>query len=91
VAAARQFSSAGRVLLLRYAGLLLVYLPSAADLFLTGLGRGMQLPIALAVLAVAGVPRDEYDRGRGRLGWRLRGPQTPTQSSPHGRRSGGWE
>jgi hypothetical protein len=40
---------------LRYAGLLLVYLSSTADLFLTGLGRGVQLPIALALLAVAGV------------------------------------
>jgi hypothetical protein len=40
---------------LRYAGLLLVYLSSTADLFLTGLGRGVQLPIALALLSVAGV------------------------------------
>jgi hypothetical protein len=44
-----------QALALRYAGLLLVYLPSTADLFLTGLGRGVQLPIALALLAVAGV------------------------------------
>jgi hypothetical protein len=34
---------------------LLVYLSSTADVFLTGLGRGVELPIALAVLAVAGV------------------------------------
>jgi hypothetical protein len=40
---------------LRYAGLLLVYLSSTADMFLTGLGRGVQLPIALALLSVAGV------------------------------------
>jgi hypothetical protein len=37
------------------AGLLLVYLSSTADLFLTGLGNGVQLPVALALLAVAGV------------------------------------
>jgi hypothetical protein len=36
-------------------GLLLVYLPSTADLFLTGLGRGVQLLIVLALLSVAGV------------------------------------
>ena len=40
---------------LRYAGLLLVYLSSTADMFLTDLGRGVQLPIALALLSVAGV------------------------------------
>jgi hypothetical protein len=40
---------------LRYAGLLLVCLSSTADLFLTGLGRGVQLPLALALLSVAGV------------------------------------
>ena len=40
---------------LRYAGLLLVYLSSTADMFLTGLGRGVQLPIALAPLSAAGV------------------------------------
>ena len=40
---------------LRYAGLLLVYLSSTADMLLTGLGRGVQLPIALALLSVAGV------------------------------------
>jgi hypothetical protein len=39
---------------LRYAGLLLVYLSSTAGLFLTGLGRGVQLPIALALLSAAG-------------------------------------
>ena len=44
-----------QALALRYAGLLLVYLPSTADLFLTGLGRGVPLPIALALLSVAGV------------------------------------
>jgi hypothetical protein len=50
-------SSARRAgaLLLRPAGLLLVYLPSTADLFLTSLGRGVQLPTALALLSVAGM------------------------------------
>jgi hypothetical protein len=32
-----------------------VYLSSTADLFLTGLGRGVQLPLALALLSAAGV------------------------------------
>ena len=32
-----------------------VYLSSTADLFLTGLGRGVQLLLALALLSVAGV------------------------------------
>jgi hypothetical protein len=45
-----------QALALRYAGLLLVYLSSTADLFLTGLGRGVQLPSALAPLSAAGVP-----------------------------------
>jgi hypothetical protein len=44
-----------QALALRYAGLLLVYLSSTADLFLTGLGNGVQLPSALALLSVAGV------------------------------------
>ena len=44
-----------KALALRYAGLLLVYLSSTADLFLTGLGNGVQLPSALALLSVAGV------------------------------------
>ena len=44
-----------QALALRYADLLLVYLSSTADLFLTGLGRGVPLPIALALLSVAGV------------------------------------
>ena len=43
-----------QALALRYAGLLLVYLSSTADMFLTDLGRGVQLPIALALLSVAG-------------------------------------
>jgi hypothetical protein len=42
-------------LALRYAGLLLVYLPSTADMFLTGLGHGVQLLLVLALLSVAGV------------------------------------
>ena len=32
-----------------------VYLSSTADLFLTGLGRGVQLPLALGLLSAAGV------------------------------------
>jgi hypothetical protein len=44
-----------RALALRYGGLLLVYLSSAADMFLTGLGHGVQLLIVLALLSVAGV------------------------------------
>jgi hypothetical protein len=71
-----------QALALRYADLLLVYLSSTADLFLTGLGRGMQLPIALAVLAVAGVPRDEYGPDRGRLGWRLVAAHKPRPGTP---------
>ena len=44
-----------QALALRYAGLLLVYLSSTADMFLIGLGRGVQLPSALALLSAAGV------------------------------------
>ena len=44
-----------QALALRYAGLLLVYLSSTADLFITGLGSGPALPIVLALLSVAGV------------------------------------
>lgn len=40
---------------LRYAGLLIVYLSSTADMFITGLGNSLVLPIALALLSVAGV------------------------------------
>jgi hypothetical protein len=40
---------------LRYAGLLMIYLSSTADMFIAGLGRSVVLPIALAVLAVVGV------------------------------------
>jgi len=39
----------------RYAGLLLIYLSSTADLFIHGLGQSVLLPIALALLSVLGV------------------------------------
>jgi hypothetical protein len=39
----------------RYVGLLLIYLSSTADLFITGLGNSAVLPVGLAVLSVAGV------------------------------------
>jgi hypothetical protein len=39
----------------RYLGLLLIYLSSTADLFITGLGNSVLLPVVLAVLAIAGV------------------------------------
>jgi hypothetical protein len=44
-----------QALALRYAGLLLIYLSSTADMFITGLGQNVALPILLALLAVAGV------------------------------------
>ena len=53
-----------QALALRYAGLLLVYLSSTADLFITGLGSGVQLPLALALLSVAGVLLDTLLRVR---------------------------
>jgi hypothetical protein len=40
---------------LRYAGLLLIYLSSTADMFITGLGQSVVLPVVLAVLSVSGV------------------------------------
>jgi hypothetical protein len=40
---------------LRYAGLLLIYLSSTADLFISGLGNNVWLPVTLAVLSVVGV------------------------------------
>jgi hypothetical protein len=46
---------ASQTLALRYAGLLLIYLSSTADMFIAGLGHSALLPIALAVLSVAGV------------------------------------
>jgi len=39
----------------RYLGLLLIYVSSTADMFITGLGQSVLLPVALAVLSVAGV------------------------------------
>ncbi len=39
----------------RYLGLLLVYVASTADMFITGLGNSVLLPILLAMLSVAGV------------------------------------
>jgi hypothetical protein len=59
VLAAEQVSRArlrpAQALALRYAGLLLVYLSSTVDLFIAALGHGVQLPLALALLSVAGV------------------------------------
>jgi hypothetical protein len=40
---------------LRYLGISLIYVASTADLFLTGLGNSLWLPIVLAALCVAGV------------------------------------
>ena len=40
---------------IRYAGLLVIYISSTADMFITGLGNSYVLPIFLALLAVAGV------------------------------------
>src|SRR5439155_26769069 len=39
----------------RYAGLLVIYVSSTADMFITGLGNSVLLPIILAALSVAGV------------------------------------
>jgi hypothetical protein len=39
----------------RYLGLLLIYLSSTADMFITGMGNSVLLPLALAVLCVIGV------------------------------------
>jgi hypothetical protein len=44
-----------QALAVRYAGLLLVYLSSTADLFIAGLGHDVGLPIVLALLSVSGV------------------------------------
>jgi hypothetical protein len=44
-----------QALALRYAGLLLIYLSSTADMFVAGLGGNVLLPIVLAALSVAGV------------------------------------
>jgi hypothetical protein len=40
---------------LRYLGLSMIYVASTADLFITGVGNSLWLPVVLAVLAVAGV------------------------------------
>jgi hypothetical protein len=40
---------------LRYLGVCLIYVASTAELFLTGLGNSLWLPVVLAVLCVAGV------------------------------------
>jgi hypothetical protein len=51
----RRRGGRSQALALRYAGLLLIYLSSTADMFITGLGQSVQLPIVLALLSVAGV------------------------------------
>lgn len=40
---------------LRYAGLMVIYLSSTADMFITGLAHSVLLPIILALLSIAGV------------------------------------
>jgi hypothetical protein len=40
---------------IRYSGLLVIYLSSTADMFITGLAHSVVLPVVLALLAVAGV------------------------------------
>ena len=40
---------------IRHVGLLLIYGSSAADMFITGVGHSVLLPVVLAVLSVAGV------------------------------------
>jgi hypothetical protein len=40
---------------MRYAGIAMIYVASAADMFLAGVGSSMWLPVVLAVLCVAGV------------------------------------
>jgi hypothetical protein len=46
---------AAQAVALRYAGLLFIYLSSSADMFITGLGQSVALPVILALLSVAGV------------------------------------
>jgi hypothetical protein len=40
---------------MRYAGISMIYIASAADMFIAGVGNSMWLPVILAVLCVAGV------------------------------------
>jgi hypothetical protein len=40
---------------LRYAGITMIYVASAADMFIAGVGSSLWLPVVLAVLCVAGV------------------------------------
>ncbi len=42
-------------LAVRYFGLLLIYVSSAADMFIAGLGHSVLLPIVLTVLSILGV------------------------------------
>jgi hypothetical protein len=51
----RQHLQPPTALALRYAGLLLIYLSSTADMFITGLGQSVLLPVVLTVLSVLGV------------------------------------
>jgi hypothetical protein len=44
-----------QALAMRYAGLMLIYVSSTADMFIAGLGANVLLPIGLAILSVAGV------------------------------------
>lgn len=44
-----------QALAVRYAALLIIYLSSTADMFITGLGQSVLLPIVLALLSILGV------------------------------------
>jgi len=51
----RQRLTTNQAQAVRYIGLLLIYLSSTADMFITGLGNSFLMPVVLALLAVAGV------------------------------------
>jgi hypothetical protein len=51
----RERLSADLAASLRYLGICTVYVSSTADLFIAGLGNSVLLPVALAILAIAGV------------------------------------
>jgi hypothetical protein len=51
----RQHLQPPQSIALRYAGLMLIYVSSTADMFIAGLGHNVLMPIVLALLAVAGV------------------------------------
>lgn len=51
----REHLPAGQSTGLRYFGALLIYASSSADMFITGLGQSVLLPVLLALLAICGV------------------------------------